>query len=106
MDPLTPLHGFLLIAGLVILAVEAWALIDAVTRPAQTYVAADKQTKNVWLVLLGLSVVMTFLLGRGGLSIFAIIGLIIALVYLLDVRPAVREVQRQGGSSSQGPYGP
>lgn len=106
MGIMTPLNVFFWALGLAMVVVEAWALIDAAIRPAPAYVAADKQTKNTWLALLGIAVVVNlFFFGGGALSIFAIIGIIIALVYLVDVRPAVREVQRHGGPS-QGPYGP
>lgn len=101
---LDPLWSFFGLLALLALGVKLWALVDAVIRPPQAYAAADKQSKNLWLVLLGLAVVLSWL-GRGFLSIFVIAGLIVALIYLVDVRPAVREVQRQGGSN-QGPYGP
>lgn len=100
-----PLWFFFLALGIVVLIVEAFAFIDAARRPADAYVAADKQTKNLWLVLLGLAVVLNIAFRQGVLSIFVIVGLIVALIYLLDVRPAVRSVQENGGSN-QGPYGP
>lgn len=105
MTIMSPLWWFFAALGIIVLIVEAFAFIDAARRPAQAYIAADKQTKNLWLVLLGLAVVLNLAFGRGVLSIFVIVGLIAALVYLLDVRPAVRSVQGHGGSS-QGPYGP
>lgn len=105
MDVMTPLALFFKGLGLLMAVVEVWALIDAALRPPQAFVAADKQTKNTWLALLGIAVVLNLVLfGGGALSIFAIIGIIIALVYFVDARPAVREVQRHGGS--RGPYGP
>lgn len=106
MSIMDPLWGLFWILGLAVLVVEAWAFIDALTRPAQAYVAADKQSKNLWLALLGIALALNLLMGVGGsLSIFVIAGLIVALIYLLDVRPAVRGVQRPGGSG-RGPYGP
>lgn len=105
MDAMAPLFTFFSILTYAALAVKLWALGDAVIRPAPAYVAADKQTKNLWLVLLGISVVLGWRWGGGIFDIFVIVGLIVALVYLLDVRPAVREVRRHGGSN-QGPYGP
>lgn len=99
-----PLHWLLWALAAAAFIVKAFAFIDAAIRPGKAYAAADKQTKNLWLVLLGVSLVVSLLWGRGFIGIFAIIGLIIALVYLADVRPAVRYVQGRGGSS-QGPYG-
>ncbi len=105
MSPLEPLFGFLGLLALASLAVKIWAFVDAVMRPQQAYVAADKQTKNLWLVLLGLAAGLTLLWGSGFIGLFSILGLIVALIYLLDVRPALRHVQGRGSSSS-GPYGP
>lgn len=72
-------------------AAELWALVDAVIRPTQAYVAADKLTKPAWLVILGLALATTLFLG----FIFALVGLIAACVYLLDVRPALSSVTRR-----------
>ena len=38
-----------------LMAVKVWALVDALTRPAAAYVAAEKLTKNGWLLILGLT---------------------------------------------------
>jgi hypothetical protein len=86
--------------------VEAWAFVDAIRRPAPAFVAAGKQTKPLWLIILGVA----FLIGIGGalnyLPIFSflpIIAFVAAAIYLADVRPKVSNL---GGGSSQGPYGP
>ena len=42
--------------------VEAWAFVDAIRRPAPSFVAAGKQTKPLWLIILGVA----FLIGIGG----------------------------------------
>jgi hypothetical protein len=65
-----------------------------VIRPAQAYPAADKLTKPAWLVILGLALA-TGILFAGPLGLFAIAGLIAALVYLLDVRPALASLMRR-----------
>jgi hypothetical protein len=93
---------------IVAFVVEAWAFVDAIRHPAASYVAAGKQTKPLWLIILGVA----FLIGIGGalgqLTIFSflpIIAFVAAAIYLADVRPKVRGIS--GGSSShQGPYGP
>jgi hypothetical protein len=41
----TPLTYFFLALGLAAFVVEAWAFIDAITRPSQAFVAAGKLTK-------------------------------------------------------------
>ncbi len=73
-------------------AAELWALVDAVVRPTQAYVAADKLTKPAWLVILGLALATNIFLGS---LIFTLVGLIAACVYLLDVRPALSSVTRR-----------
>lgn len=106
---LTPLNWFfeaLLVAAFVC---EAWAFVDAVRRPTAAFPAADKQTKPLWLIILGVSTAVGLayaVLGAGiaGLtSILPIAAFVAAAVYLTDVRPKVS--QFRGGTSS-GPYGP
>lgn len=86
--------GFLGIVYLVLTVVKLWALVDAVLRPAQAYVAADKLTKTGWLWILGLTVAANVLWPRLlGITSFA--GIVAAFVYLLDVRPALASVTRR-----------
>lgn len=79
-----PLHGAFLVITLAILLVEVVALIDAATRPERAFALNGKQTKQFWLVVLVVAVLTSFL---GLLRFF---GLVAAIVYLVDVRPAVR----------------
>jgi hypothetical protein len=79
-----PLHGAFLLISLATLLVKLFALVDAGMRPARGYVVEGKQTKQFWLIVLGIAVLASFV------GLFTIIGLIAALVYLVDVRPAVR----------------
>ena len=84
------------------------ALIDAALKPAAAYVAAGKQTKLLWVLVLAVTTAGT-LVGQSVTSLFGIAGLIAAIVYFVDVRPAVRAVGGGGGSArggSSGPYGP
>ncbi|WP_188780234.1 DUF2516 family protein [Marmoricola endophyticus] len=76
---------------LVIVAGTAWALIDALTRNPQAFVAADKQQKNTWLLILGICLAVAIFLP--GLGLF--IGAVGMLVYHLDVRPALARVTRR-----------
>lgn len=99
---LLPFHGLFLLVSLVVLVVEVFAVVDAAIRPEAAYRAAGKQSKAFWLVLLGVAVALT-LFGGGGLGFLGIAALVASIVYLVDVRPRLREVRR-GGSS--GPYGP
>lgn len=85
--------GLATIAYLGIFLVEAFAFIDAVARPAEAFVAADKMTKQAWLMILGLALLVQVLLG--GALILSLIGLVAGLVYILDARPALQSVTRR-----------
>jgi hypothetical protein len=76
----------------VLLAVKAFALIDAATRPTQAYPAAEKMTKPAWLLILGLALACDLLLGS---LLLLIAGTVAAFVYILDVRPALASVSRR-----------
>ena len=86
--------GVLLLLFLVLLAVKAWAMVDAVVRPAGAYPAADKLTKPAWLWILGLSLA-AHIVWASPLNFLSLAGTIAALVYLLDARPALASVTRR-----------
>ncbi|HET7735997.1 MAG TPA: DUF2516 family protein [Nocardioidaceae bacterium] len=71
---------------------EGFAMVDAVSRPAQAYLAADKMNKQAWMMILGLALLVQILLPFGMLQL---IGLVAALVYILDARPALQTVTRR-----------
>jgi len=86
--------------------IEAWAFGDLLRRPAAAFPAAGKQTKPIWLIILGVA----FVIGIAGavgylslISIFPIVAFVAAAIYLVDVRPKVSSTKP---GSSQGPYGP
>lgn len=89
MSLFTPLNMLLGLLNLALLVLVAWALIDAAIRPAAAFVAAGKQTKVIWLAILGVGLLVT-LAGSGLLGFFGFIVAVAAIVYLVDVRPAVR----------------
>jgi hypothetical protein len=75
--------------------VGLFAFIHAALQRADAYTAADKLTKPAWLGITGgaTALLLLNLLG-GGQLLFYLIGLVAVLVYLVDVKPAVTEVQR------------
>jgi Protein of unknown function (DUF2516) len=104
----TPLNDFFLALGLAAFLVEAWAFIDAIRRPAQAFTATGKQTKKLWLIILGVAVVVGLYgaaYGVGPVSILPVAGFVAAAIYLADVRPKVKDF-RGGGGTTSGPYGP
>jgi len=105
----TPLTYFFLALGLAAFVVEAWAFIDAITRPSQAFVAAGKQTKQLWLIILGVATVVGLafaIIGVGPTSILPVAAFVAAAIYLADVRPKVRSFPKNRSGTSQGPYGP
>ncbi|UUU37127.1 DUF2516 family protein [Streptomyces sp. CA-210063] len=106
---MTGFAGFLGLLKIVLMALAAFGLFDAAFRREDAFRAADKQTKVFWLIILGIALVVSYLFHL--LSFLPIIGAIASIVYIVDVRPAVKQVSgggggRRGGSSSDGPYGP
>ncbi|SFB00085.1 Protein of unknown function [Amycolatopsis marina] len=74
-----------------------FAFAHALTQRADAYAAADRKTKPIWLAITGGSTVAMALFGFFGPGmIFWLAGLIASLVYIVDVRPKLIEVQRGG----------
>ena len=83
-----------MVVTLVLFAVQAFAFIDAVSHRAEAYPAADKLTKPAWLIILGVALAAHMIIWNP-ISFLNIIGTIAALVYVLDVRPALRALTRR-----------
>lgn len=88
----------------VLLGVKGFALVEALRYADRYYPAAGKRTKNLWLVITGLSLVLHLI--TGPINFLNVIGTVGTLVFLFDVRPALQQVSGHGGGSRQGPYGP
>jgi Protein of unknown function (DUF2516) len=85
------LYDLLLLAlRLACLVLAVWALVDCATRRAEAFPAASKQTKQIWLVILGLAVVVELFFGV--VSLLGLPAVAATIVYLVDVRPKVREI--------------
>ena len=77
------------------MALRVWALGDCLIRKTASFPAAGKLTKPAWALLNAFSVAIA-LLFRYPINFLTLAFLVVSLVYLTDVRPAVREVS--GGS--------
>ncbi len=80
-----------------------FALVDAMTRRSDAYLAAGKLKKPLWLAILGGLFVVMIAFFPSPLSLPALAATIASIVYLGDVRRAIQQVTR--GGSSNGPYG-
>ncbi len=75
----------------VMLGIKGFAFINSLLYSAEAYQAAGKLTKTGWSVITGLGFAAQLILG-GSLGFINLVFIIAALVYLADVRPALREV--------------
>jgi hypothetical protein len=74
------------------LALGLWALVDCLVRPAPGFVAAGKLTKPGWLAITAIAIVVVYFFGL--MSFLGLPAIIASIVYLVDVRPAVRGLRR------------
>ena len=74
------------------LALTVWAFVDSLIRPAAGYVAAGKLTKPAWAAITALATLV--IVWQGPISFLGLPAVIAAVVYLVDVRPAVRGLRR------------
>jgi 4-amino-4-deoxy-L-arabinose transferase-like glycosyltransferase len=73
---------------LAILVTAVYAFVHAAMQRPDAYTAADKLTKPVWLIILGVGAALT-LIGVFGMAIAACA----AGIYLVDVRPKLLDIQ-------------
>ncbi len=103
------LNSFFSVFGmlsLIALGFKVFIFIDVATRPAPSFTAANKMTKPFWLIIMGIAVAWN-LLFPSLLGFVNLAGLAAAIIYLVDVRPAVRALGRGSrGGGTMGPYGP
>jgi uncharacterized membrane protein len=105
------LSGFgtlLWLLNLAMLLLAIVALVFAVITREDAFRATSKQTKKFWVIVLGVVVLVNVFVP---MLLLQIAGLVATIVFLVDVRPAVRQIAGRGrgsggGSSSDGPYGP
>lgn len=72
------------------LILKVWAFVDCLTRPKPAFPAAGRRTCGLWAALTGVAALTALV--TSPIGIFGLAGLVVALVYLLDVRVRVREV--------------
>jgi hypothetical protein len=89
-----------------IFGLSVWALVDLLLRPATAFVQAGKRTKTVWAAILGTATVVAFIalpITSVGASLrFVALGsAVAAVVYLVDVRPAVARYSGRGRGSGR-----
>jgi hypothetical protein len=94
-----PTFDGLLLEGVhwLVVALAAWALVDALIRPAPAYVAVGKLTKPAWAAITALALVLAYFLSLG--SFLWLPAVIASVLYLVDVRPRLRALRRGNNSN-------
>lgn len=87
--------GFYALLAFVLLAVKIYAFVSSLMYSTESYEAAGKLTKPTWTILLGLGVALQVLFLNNPIGIFNLIFTIAAIVYLVDVRPAMTGLRRR-----------
>jgi hypothetical protein len=78
------------IVVILVILVGVYAFVHAALQRSDAYAAAEKLTKPVWLLILGVGILLAAVLG----GIFgAVICACAAGIYMVDVRPKLLEVQ-------------
>lgn len=78
-----------------VVLVGIFAFLHALRQRPDAYTAADRLTKPAWLAITGGALGALLLFSFAGVAwMFWMAGLIAALVYIVDVRPKLIEVQR------------
>jgi Protein of unknown function (DUF2516) len=86
-------HWIDLVLYVASVALSFWAIVDCAFRKARAFPAVNKLTKFAWLGILVASGVLSYFFGGDPVrSLIGSAAVVAALVYLCDVRPAVREV--------------
>ncbi|OLB81686.1 MAG: hypothetical protein AUI14_02245 [Actinobacteria bacterium 13_2_20CM_2_71_6] len=81
---------------LLVLVVEFFAFVNCLTQRAEAFPVVGSVPKAGWLALTGGAFLFSLLLGL--VSILGMVAIACALVYILDVRPALRDAVDGHGS--------
>lgn len=97
-------------------ALEVWALVDALRRPAGSYVTAEKRTKQFWIAILAAGALFGYLavprfvifgvaFGFGLPLLIGLVAVLPAAIYLADVKPEVIRFTPRRPGAGPGPTG-
>jgi len=89
----------LLVLWIAALLLQGFALVHCLIQRTDAFPAAGKWNKWGWAIVMFLAFLVTYLYGNP-LNLLPLVGLVASCVYLVDVRPAVREIS--GGRGGRG----
>ena len=84
-------NGILMVIGLATLVASAWAFIHCLRTRSDAFPAIGRQSKGLWLALTG-GATLVSLAQFSPIGILGIASIVIASVYLLDIRPTIAEI--------------
>jgi len=97
--------GYVTLAILIVfLVIEIVAFVNCLTQRADAFPVVGSLSKNAWVAILGGSVLLTllctvsFVPSGPGISIFALAAITATAIYMLDVRPALRDATNGSGN--------
>ncbi len=70
---------------------KIWAFVDCLRQREDAFPAVGRQSKNLWLILTGITA-LTALLPGLTLGLIGFAGLVVAMIYLFDIRPRIAEL--------------
>jgi hypothetical protein len=73
------------------LVIQAVALIHCLTQRGDGFQAIGTLPKGAWAAIMAVCIVLTLLVS-GAYGIFSLIGIGAAMIYLLDVRPGLKDL--------------
>ncbi len=76
---------------LLALILETVAFVHCLTQRGASFQALGTLPKGAWAAIIGVCGILTYG-GRSALGIFGLIGIAAAMIYLLDVRPGLRDI--------------
>jgi hypothetical protein len=89
-----------------------WALIDAARRRPAAFTNAGKQSKNVWLLILGIATALLFISlpypfggGGGPFDLLGIASAVAVVIYFVGVKPALGPHYRGPKGGGRAPSG-
>ena len=85
----------ILAVSLLALGLKGYAFVNSLLWSAESYTAAQKLTKPAWVAILGFAVLFELLFKADPINPLNLAASVAALVYLVDVRPAVAELNRR-----------
>ena len=89
-----------LVVLIAFLVIEVVAFINCLTQRADAFPVVGSLSKNAWMAILGGSILLTLLCtaSLSRISLFAFAAITATAIYMLDVRPALRDATNGSGS--------